>query len=78
MLICQRFKRNGKRKKSAVKKCNKKNGNGMVSIKEELFIKEYLKDFNATRSYMVAYNNNHTETAGVNGHLTLINTKVLA
>ncbi len=33
-------------------------------------------DFNATRAYMVAYNNPRIATAEVNGHRTLRNTKV--
>ncbi len=42
-----------------------------------LFIKEYLKDFNARRAYMVAYGNPNISTAGVEGCSTLKKPKVM-
>ena len=45
------------RRRVVKKKYNKKNGGGALSVKEELFVKEYLKDFNATRAYMKVYSN---------------------
>ena len=42
----------------------------------QVFVTEYLKDFNATRSYMVAYPNCTRETALSNGSRLLGNAKV--
>ncbi len=47
------------------------------TLKEMLFIKEYLIDFNATRAYMTVHNNPRTATAEVNGHITLRKTEVM-
>ncbi len=52
--------------------------NGVLTVKEKLFIEDYLKHFNATRAYLEVYNTCSPETAGVEGHVTLKKPKVMA
>lgn len=54
------------------------NNNGGLTVKETLFVKEYLMDFNATRAYMRVYDNAQTcESASVQSCKLLRNNKVL-
>jgi len=47
-----------------------------LSDKQKLFCDEYLKDFNATRAYMKAYNSMNEKSAGVEGYKNLRKPKV--
>lgn len=54
-------RRNGNGKKAIVKRGKR---NGELSVKELIFIEEYLlNDFNRTRAYMIAYPNSNIKTA---------------
>jgi len=44
----------------------------------EMFCREYLVDFNASRAYRVAYPNSSVEAAGTSGHALLKNPDITA
>ena len=44
----------------------------------EIFCREYLVDFNASRAYRIAYPNSSVKSAGVSGHELLKNPKITA
>lgn len=47
-----------------------------INVRHKKFCQEYLKDFNATRAYKVAYNSKNEKAAAVNASKLLRNTKV--
>jgi len=57
-----RFKRKNGNSKNIINKFN-----GSVSIKEKIFIEEYLQDFNGTRAYLKAYPKANWSTANTEG-----------
>lgn len=61
------------------RKTNGTNGNHIKELepKQQLFVEHYLKDFNATRAYMRAYETDEVGTAGVNGCFLLKDTRVM-
>lgn len=67
-----------KRKNGNSKEIIKKRRNGVVSIKEKIFIEEYLQDFNATRAYLKAYPKCMYDTAKTGGCDNLTNPNIMS
>lgn len=64
-------------KKKIIRKANKKLDAKPLTAKQKAFCREYVIDWNATRSYRIAYPNTKTDnTAAVQSHRLLRNTKV--
>lgn len=70
-------RKNNVKKKENRRKIYRKKGNGVLSVKVRMFIKEYLKDFNATRAYLAVSPNSKDTTAATEGSLNLNNQKVM-
>ena len=49
-----------------------------LNSKQQMFVNEYLKCFNATEAYAITYPNVTRATAGANGHELLKNTEISA
>lgn len=70
-------KKNVKNRDSKGRK-NSTTGNGNLSVKNKLFVEEYLKDFNATRAWKIVHGNGmKTESACTQGYETLRKLEVM-